>query len=384
MSRVNAESVAEVAEAISLRGEKPTVESIRMELGGSPNTICRLLRAWKEAKAGHPAAEPEAPQPETETEVQDIASVDALPEIAHALDQLTATILKTMTTHVERERTKAASTVQAVQAACDQKVGIVRQAADQQIADVQAQARDALAEADENYDSLSECLEGTEATRDALIAEIAQIKIDIDRLKGDLDQARRDGDALTAQMVAEKAKAAELAIQLDGAIEAKAVAVATTDRLAGEMQDVRSAHLAEIGRLDGALTDCRNAHAAELGRMTGLMEAMRHGHDGEISRLTAAADGAAQVLAEERATHKEEVARLTDQLRDAGARATRAEQRAEALDARLNAMMAAPSVEGAVTANRPAPVASPPARRRNVKAPVPEVTAADAADQVVC
>ena len=384
MSRVNAESVAEVAEAISSRGEKVTVEAIRMELGGSPNTICRLLRAWKEAKAGRPTAEPEPPQSEPETEAQDIASVDDLPEVAHALDHLTITVLKTMTAHVERERTKAASTVQAVQAACDQKVGIVRQAADQQIAEVQAQARDALAEADENYAALSESLERTEETRDALIGEVAQLKVDIDRLKGDLDKTRRDSDALTAQLTCEKAKAAELAIQLDGAIEAKAVAVATTDRLAREMQDVRSAHLAEIGRLDGALADSRNAHAAELGRMTGLMEAMRHGHDGEISRLTAAADGAAQVLAEERATHKEEVARLTDQLREAGARATRAEQRAEALDARLNTMMAAPSVDGAVTANRPAPVASPPARRRNVKAPVPEVTAADADGQVVC
>jgi len=104
---------------------------------------------------------------------------------------------------------------------------------------------------------------------------------------------------------------------------------------------------------------------------------MRDSHAGEISRLTMAADG-------ERATHREEVARLTDQLRDAGARATRAEQRAEAMETRLNAMMAAPSVEGAVTANRPAPVAHPPARRRNVKAPVPEVTAADADGQVVC
>jgi Plasmid replication region DNA-binding N-term len=46
-------------EAIAARGERPTVERVRVELGGgSPNALTPLVRAWKEARQ-QPRAEPQ-------------------------------------------------------------------------------------------------------------------------------------------------------------------------------------------------------------------------------------------------------------------------------------------------------------------------------------
>ncbi len=379
MTRVTLETVTEAADSITARGEKPTVEAIRVALGGSPNTICHLLRAWRQTKAGQPAANTEVAQPEPAPDVvQDISSIEALPEVEHALDHLTATIMKTMTAQVERERAKAANTVQAVQSACDQKVSLARQAADQQVEDVQALAREAQAEADEMYAALSNTVETTEAERDALIGEVAQLECDIARLKDELDQARHDRDALMTQLASEKAKAAELSIQLDGAVEAKVSAMAETERLAAEMRDARNTHIAEIDRLHGSLADIRAVHAAELGRTSTLMEEVRVAHEAEITRMATAANRVDQALAEERAARRDEVARLTDQSREAGARAVRAEQRAEAIEAHLITAMTVPPEEAGVV-NRQAPSVRPPAKSRQTGATAtPSATAADA------
>ena len=67
-------------DAIIARGERPTVERVRVELGGgSPNSLTPQVRAWKEAS--QPPGDASAPAPPVEP--------TALPaSIQRALDSL--------------------------------------------------------------------------------------------------------------------------------------------------------------------------------------------------------------------------------------------------------------------------------------------------------
>jgi chromosome segregation ATPase len=62
---VTQEQVTHAADALLARGERPTIEKVRAELGtGSPNTLLRLLEVWWSELAGRLAAQARAQLPE--------------------------------------------------------------------------------------------------------------------------------------------------------------------------------------------------------------------------------------------------------------------------------------------------------------------------------
>ena len=65
---ITEEQVFKAADALRSRGERPTIERVRRELGrGSPNTVNRLLDAWWQSLSqrlqGHPAMASALPAP---------------------------------------------------------------------------------------------------------------------------------------------------------------------------------------------------------------------------------------------------------------------------------------------------------------------------------
>jgi hypothetical protein len=84
---VTAETVAVAAEAITVRGERPSVNAVRREPGGgSPNAVLGHLRAWKSAQAVTPV-EPSTSESERPVEGP-VATLDGLPEVGPAVDNL--------------------------------------------------------------------------------------------------------------------------------------------------------------------------------------------------------------------------------------------------------------------------------------------------------
>ncbi|WP_415208475.1 DNA-binding protein [Rudaea sp.] len=62
---VTQDQVTKAADALLARGERPTIEKVRAELGtGSPNTLLRLIEVWWAELAGRLAAQARAQLPE--------------------------------------------------------------------------------------------------------------------------------------------------------------------------------------------------------------------------------------------------------------------------------------------------------------------------------
>lgn len=68
---VTQDLVTKAADALLARGERPTIEKVRAELGtGSPNTLLRLLEVWWSELAGRLAAQARAELPDIPDAVQ--------------------------------------------------------------------------------------------------------------------------------------------------------------------------------------------------------------------------------------------------------------------------------------------------------------------------
>jgi len=332
MALVTPESVAAAAEKIQARGEKPTIDRVKAELGGgSPNPILKYLNAWRDAQAGAPPPPPE-PDPE---QGADIVGLDRLPEVERALDVLTSAVLGTVNSIVDHERAKAATDIRFVQASCEDKINTVRKAADQQCADISAKAAGEIAEVMEAMDTQEGELQAVRndvaalietvavkdtdiAAKDALISKM-QVAHDVvvkhrDETAVELSTANAERAASDERAVAAEAKAADLADQLAAA---KSAAKGEADRLAALL-----AKAADDAKVE------RDVHAAAMEKLRAEIEAMRAKHAAELDALTTA-------HAASDATLRSELALAVHRAEEAGRSVVAAGTRIEALVAEI-------------------------------------------------
>ncbi|MFS3137365.1 DNA-binding protein [Gluconacetobacter sacchari] len=189
---ISAETVAQAAESLVGRGEKPSVRKVRDELGGgSPNTILPLLNSWKDSLRGRPV---DPPKEEPRSEASDLVSA----EMDSAAERMKQGFLAMLAGFVDAERQKAQSAQQAIQAAADQKVALAREAADQQIADIQTQAVAELADARGEAMELAEALAAATAEAEGLTHRLDALQREVDRLTAELTAERHAHQAARA------------------------------------------------------------------------------------------------------------------------------------------------------------------------------------------
>jgi chromosome segregation ATPase len=153
---INFERVAAAADALVEEGKQPTIRAIREKLGqtGSPNTILRHLKVWREA---HPAPVAEAP------------------ELPKALSSAIAF-------EIERAQAKA-----------------------------RAEFEERLQQAQEETDQLANVADALETERDELAAALATLTRERDMLSGKVEQLSASLEALQARAAAAEQQVAVLA-----------------------------------------------------------------------------------------------------------------------------------------------------------------------------
>ena len=298
---VTEQSVEAAAEAIRGRGERPTIFRVRQELGGgSPNDIGPLLNAWKDAQRSAPPVE--QPEVQEEPEAREVAALEDLPELSQSLDDLLKTILTTVNAIVQRERAAATTAQQAIQSAADQKVRLAREAADQQMADLQTQTQADVAEAREEAQELGAALEQAETALAEKTAEAAKIRCAAEQLDQSLAEAQEHALKANerATVAEQRAKSAE-----------------------AQLAENKKAAAAEIARLNKLVESAEKARTAEISRLEKLIAEIRQ----DAADKVQSADAAVSKIRDEAATATTA----------ANQRATRAEERADRAEARAEA-----------------------------------------------
>ena len=316
------ERVRQACDALDNRGEDPTNESVRTFLGGgSYSTIAPVVREWKrERKARSSRAEqPKAEQPNADepSSGREISSLDALPDVARALEYLTGAVLGACNTILVREADASARQIRALQesqarelARRDEQVRQIQEGAAVSIAEAEAAAEAEVAEmaaaADaersraESLQAQVQDLSGQINGLTATVAERDQAILDRDgeiaRLTGELEDLRKERNALETernQVVAECN-----ALRAD-----KTAAEALRKKAEDDLAEASRLHEAEIVRLrearDAALRDLQACRE----RSSGLESALQ------------GANSMADELRRERDTERARADRLEEALR---------------------------------------------------------------------
>lgn len=322
MALVTPESVNAACEAIAARGERPTAERVRLELGGgSPNTVLILLNAWKDArKAGGAKRQAPEPPPAPDGDV-------VTPEAVNAVDNISRGILAMLTSVIEQERARASAAQQAIQAAADQKVALARQAADEQVADLQKQAAEELDDARAEALEMADLVEALTTERDALAGSLDSSRAEVGRLKAELE-AERQAHQQASALAGERAAEIEALRQTVAQAEARAVAAEREQRAAQDRADVaeKAQEHAEEAR-DKADAERRQVGAEAKAKAD---EAAEH-----IHKLTTEWEQVREALASEKAKGEALVSRLAEVQADRDlAHQIRAEAQSAAVEAR--------------------------------------------------
>ncbi len=194
---ITQEQVNAAADALVAAGDKPTVEKIRAALGtGSPNTITRMLDAWRGGLA------------------ERLQNVLRLPELPMEAGQAMAALWQLAVNHAERLLLARMATQQAALSAKEARLDEERTRwtttlAEAEAAVAQASTRQALAEhACTNLDSQ---LRDSHALREDLLQQRDRLQAMVDRQTGELDALHVER---TARLVAEKQERERIATHL--------------------------------------------------------------------------------------------------------------------------------------------------------------------------
>ena len=301
MAIVTPESVAAACEAIEAEGERPTVARVTAKLGGgSPNKILPLLNAWRDAKRqGAGTASPPPAEDSVGAEV-------ITEEMDHAAETLKRGFLAVLTTFVEQERSRAASAQQAIQSAAEQKMALVRAAADQQVSDMAEQARGDVDEARAEAQAQAEQVEALTVERDELTARIVGLLGDRDQTakvlaeeqaahqaaRGETDRLGTEVEAFRRAVMQADARAAAAERAQDQAVEAQRAAEGRS-RAADDARQVADGERRQV------LAQARAREAEDLARIDALV-----GERSQLLQELAATTAAAE------AAHRELVARF--------------------------------------------------------------------------
>lgn len=287
---ISYEQVAHAADTLMGRGEKPTIQAIRAEIGtGSPNTIHKHLTAWKAAQA--PAERQAARLPD------DLARVLA--------DEI--------------ERQASAARADAEASALDA----------QQTADHLATTGEKL---ESEAEELRESAETLEAERDTVTGERDAALAETERLRGELERERQSAETTRQKLAEATNRIQTLEEQRDEMRDALAQAV--SDGKASEAARVAAEREQAV-----ALANLKSAEKQAAERATALEAEQQARRDD--------AEGHKQALVEQRNEWKERLASIENQAQEARKQAQEAEKgrtkeqtRAEALAARLEAFEA--------------------------------------------
>ena len=292
------------ADRVLARGERPTVERVRVELGrGSPARVGQLLETWWEALAQRLAGEARLPElpPEVATAFRAVwvtasehATAGAQALLAHEQNAL----LAAQTSLTQERKIWEIAIAEAQELA--QSTGQARQVAETRLTDVQrlveqqaTQLKELSRQRDElqqRADQLAEALEvhrtDAIAERDAQAQHIRAVE---DRAHAEVDRAREETKSFKATLNRVEREAATATTRLEKAL----MATRAAEHIAAE-QGARAKTLEQqLARMDGlpaallaaqqalkAATQREMALHARLDRLTGeakIKQAVRKG-----------------------------------------------------------------------------------------------------------
>lgn len=242
---VTQDQVNEICASLQARGERPTVDRVRAELGGgSPNALTPLVRIWRESQGqkGLEAPPPAAPiEPGTlPTAIQ--RAIDAL---TVAVTNLGPAFSQAVADVAETERRRSRLEVESAAAGARAQVAEARLAAEDERAatnSVRAEVLEleaAIGAKDAEARQLADAL----AARDQVLAERAA---EVERLAGRIEQER-------AARAEADTRLAELQDQVQTSRSAAAAAQAIAAAADAEAQRQRDLVTATAARLDAAL-----------------------------------------------------------------------------------------------------------------------------------
>jgi hypothetical protein len=245
---ITQDQVNAAADALVAAGEKPTVERVRQRLGtGSPNTVTRMLEAWRGTLA------------------QRLQAVLTLPEVPAAVGEAAVALWRVALTHAEShaqaEWAQAHTELAAARTALaeDRAAWEARlQAAD--TAAAQAQAARALAE------HACATLDGQLADSHALRADLVQQR---DRLQGQCDALLQEVMGLHAQLEATQTA------QQEERLQQAAYARGVEDRAHREVDHARQDAKQWQQRHGAAERTHREALSALQAQRDGLLDQLR-------------------------------------------------------------------------------------------------------------
>jgi chromosome segregation ATPase len=257
------------ADAVLARGERPTVERVRVELGrGSPARVGQLLEQWWERLAQR---------------LKGQAQLPALPgEVAQAFAQVWQLALGEAETAARMTLTEDQNALFAAQTSLTQE----RKLWEIALAEAQANAAESAAQRAHADAQLCE--------RQALVDQVEAQRLDLlqqrDRLQTQLEQQRMALESLRAESIAVQEHVRTVEDRAHQQIDqARQEAKALQQRLEREQREhgKRVAQLtAQQEKLRATLRTTEQAAAHQAGRVVALETALKQSRDEEVVALT--------------------------------------------------------------------------------------------------
>jgi len=321
-------------EAIAARGERPTVERVRVELGGgSPNLLTPMVRAWKEAQRQSGSVEAAQAVAPVDPGTLPAAIQRAIEGVSAAVANLAPAFSGAVTEIAETERRRSRLEVEAALAGAKAQIEEARLSAEDERSTTDS-VRVEVADKDAEISRLNEALEAHGRAHGLLEQETAKLRAGLDMERAARKEAKMEIERLAGEVSAFGMAVQTAQADAAGSKAASEAAQADAQRLREQIQTLT----ARLEAAQGAVSDLRTELAVS-----------KKETEGERKRAERA-EGDAERLRRERA-EGEAVAR------DATARAAKAEaegERARAEQARAAEEIAAlragrltPKVKGA-------------------------------------
>jgi len=225
---------------MATRGERPTVERVRAELGGSPNSITPLVREWRETRQTEDAPHPGASgQPVVEPGTLAVVIRRALEQLAHAVAALPAACVAATAEVAEKERRRSQLELEAGNATAQQALNEARALAEDErsacdaVRSEASEATTRLAEREQEIVTLRQIIEADKAQIASLTAARDQDYVARDEAerrariladevyeeRKEAALARATAQATEVELARVRAESAELAAAADAARE---------------------------------------------------------------------------------------------------------------------------------------------------------------------
>lgn len=259
------EDVNKACEAIQARGERPTVDRVRDELGGgSPNVLTPLVRTWKEARR-QPAGEVPKAAPPVEPGTLPLPIQRAIDGLTTAVANLAPAFAAAVAEVGETERRRSRLEVENALTGASAQVEEARRDADDERSATESVRRE-VDEKDTEIKRIESELTAVRLERDGLVSAKAAKETALNQEK----QAKQEADE-RARTATEQISAFGGAAQEAREAAARAQGEATTaraeaQRLRDEGTDLRrqlEAAKATVGRLETAVAVARKEAEAE-------------------------------------------------------------------------------------------------------------------------